>query len=57
MFERYLQNSGLSLGFEVIFAEILAKKIPADQVFGYAAMRLRQFEDDLGKVDQNKVFL
>ncbi len=54
MFERYLQNSGLSLAFEVVFAEILTKKIPSDQVFGYAAMRLRQFEEDLGKLEQNK---
>ena len=54
MFEKYLNDSGLSLGFQVIFAEILAKKIPDDQVFGYTAMRLRQLEEELKKVCQEE---
>jgi len=53
MFEKYLNDSGLSLAFQAIFAEILSKKIADDQVFGYAAMRLRQLEEELAKLDSN----
>lgn len=41
MFEKYLDESGLSLSFQIIFTEIIQKQIPEDQVFGYTAMRLR----------------
>eukprot|EP00831_Metopus_contortus_P025716 TRINITY_DN22088_c0_g1_i2.p2 TRINITY_DN22088_c0_g1~~TRINITY_DN22088_c0_g1_i2.p2 ORF type:complete len:130 (-),score=49.12 TRINITY_DN22088_c0_g1_i2:70-459(-) len=52
MFEKYLDESGLSLAFKAIFSEILSKKIPSDQVFGYTAMRLRQLEEEISKVEQ-----
>lgn len=55
MFDQYLQTSGLNLAFEVILAEILTKKIKPDQVFVYAAMRFRQFEEDLSKIAAGKV--
>ena len=41
-FEKYLEDSGVALAFEVIYTEILANKIEPDKVFMYTAMRLRQ---------------
>ena len=42
MFEKYLEDSGLSLTFQIIYAEILTKKIEPANVFTYTAMRLRE---------------
>ncbi len=42
MFEKYLDESGLSLAFQLIMAEIISKKVNEDQIFAYTAMRLRQ---------------
>ena len=41
-FEKYLEDCGIPVAFEVIYTEILEKKIEPDQMFMYAAMRLRQ---------------
>ena len=41
MFEKYLEESGLCLSFQIVFTEIIQKQIPEDQVFPYTAMRLR----------------
>ena len=51
MFEKYLEESGLSLSFQIVFTEIIQKQIPDDQVFAYTAMRLRQLGKELEKVD------
>ena len=46
----------MSLGFEIVCKEIIAKKVPADQVFAYAALRFRQMEEEMAKlVPQNAV--
>lgn len=42
LFEKYLQDSGISVAFQIIYTEILMKKIDSDNVFTYTAMRLRQ---------------
>ena len=42
LFEKYIEESGLSVAFQIVFAEIISKKIAEDQVFRYTAMRLRQ---------------
>lgn len=52
MFEKYIDESGLSLSFQIIFTEIIQKQIPEDQVFAYTAMRLRQIGKELEKIDQ-----
>ena len=54
IFEKYLEDSGINLGFEIIFREILAKKIPEDQVFAYAALRLKQLEEELNNLTTDK---
>ena len=38
------------MAFQVIFAEILDKKIDESKLFAYTAMRLRQIGEDLEKI-------
>ena len=54
MFEKYLEESGLSLSFQIIFTEIIQKQISEDQVFAYTAMRLRQIGKELERLDGGK---
>lgn len=42
LFDKYLQETGISLAFQIIYTEIISKKIDSDNVFTYTAMRLRQ---------------
>lgn len=42
LFERYLEDSGIAMAFQIIYTEILSKKIEPNNVFTYTAMRLRQ---------------
>ena len=51
MFEKYLDESGLCLSFQIIFTEIIQKQVPEDQVFPYTAMRLRQIGKELEQID------
>ena len=55
MFEKYLEESGLCLSFQIIFTEIIQKQIPEDQVFPYTAMRLRQIGKELEAIDNKAV--
>lgn len=50
MFKKYLDQTGIAMAFQVIFAEILDKKIDESKLFGYTAMRLRQIGEDLEKI-------
>ena len=47
MFKKYLEQTGIAMAFQVIFAEILDKKVEEQKVFSYSAMRLRQIGEDL----------
>ena len=40
--EKYLQDTGLHMAFQIIYTEILQKKIDSQNAFAYTAMRLRQ---------------
>ena len=51
MFEKYLEESGLSLSFQIIFTELIQKQIAEDQVFAYTAMRLRQIGKELEQLE------
>jgi hypothetical protein len=42
MFERYLQTTGLKLAFQIIFSEVISKKVEPSSAFAYTATRLRQ---------------
>lgn len=46
-FEKFLEDSGIPTAFEVIYTEILEKKIEPDKVFIYAATRLRQIGKEI----------
>jgi hypothetical protein len=50
MFKKYLDSTGIAMAFQVVFAEILDKKIDSQKVFQYTAMRLRQIGEDLEKI-------
>ena len=41
-FEEYVENSGLTLAFKIIFPEITNKHINQENLFQYTAIRLRQ---------------
>lgn len=47
MFKKYLEQTGIAMAFQVVFAQILDKKIDEAKVFQYSAMRLRQIGEDL----------
>ena len=47
IFEKYLEESGLTLAFQTIFAEILTKKIQPANVFTYTSMRLREIGKEI----------
>ena len=42
MFKKYLEQTGIAMAFQVVFSEILDKKVDEAKVFQYSAMRLRQ---------------
>lgn len=46
-FEQYVESSGLAKVFQIIFAEIMTKKIEQANVFAYTAMRLRQIGKEI----------
>ena len=50
MFKKYLEQTGIAMAFQVVFAEILDKKVDENKVFSYTAMRLRQIGEDLEKI-------
>jgi hypothetical protein len=47
-----LDKSGISVGFQIIFNEIVGKGIKEADVFDYTAKRLRDFKEI---VDRNKL--
>ena len=47
LFEKYIEDSGLTSSFQLIFGEIITKKIPKNNVFTYTAMRLRQIGSEI----------
>jgi hypothetical protein len=57
MFKKYLDQTGIAMAFQVIFAEILDKKIEEPKLFSYTAMRLRQIGEDLEKIKIVKISL
>ena len=45
--EEYLTESGLSLAFNIIFAELISKQILRENYFSYTAMRLTQIGKEI----------
>lgn len=50
MFKKYIDQTGIAMAFQIIFAEILDKKLDENKLFSYTAMRLRQIGEDLEKI-------
>ena len=46
-FEKYVETSGVAKVFQIIFAEVVTKKIEPANVFAYTAMRLRQIGKEI----------
>ena len=40
-FEKFIDDSGIKLGFQVIFSEIMDKEVPPEYHFPYAIARLK----------------
>lgn len=47
---QYVEESCLPMAFKVILAEIVAKKIPAEEVYIYGAKRLRELGEQINKI-------
>ena len=45
--EEYVNESGLSLAFNIIFAELISKQIMPENFFTYTSMRLRQIGKEI----------
>ena len=47
VFRKYLDQSGISIAFQIVFAEVVDKQIEQEEAFIYTAKRLRQIGEDL----------
>ena len=45
--EEYVNESGLSLAFNIIFAELITKQIMPENFFAYTSMRLKQIGKEI----------
>lgn len=46
-FENYIHESGLAMGFQLIFAELISKKISPENYFSYVTIRLKEIGREL----------
>lgn len=52
-FESYIQDSGLTMAFQLIFSELISKQVNPENYFSYVTLRLRE----IGKeIDSLKTF-
>ncbi len=47
MFEKYITDTGIGKAFQLIFTELITKKINTEDYYSYAAGRLRQLAREL----------
>ena len=40
--EKYINETGIGMAFQIIFSELLSKKVPTENYYAYTASRLRQ---------------
>lgn len=48
-FEKYIYETGIASSFQLIFAELITKKIPVKDYYTYTASRLREFGRKMDK--------
>jgi len=54
IFEKYINDTGIASAFELIFSEIIYKKIAVEDHYTYAAGRLRQIGREIELIKQVK---
>ena len=50
--EKYINETGIGTAFQIIFSELLSKKIPTDNYYTYTASRLRQIGREKAAIDR-----
>ena len=50
--EKYINETGIGTAFQIIFSELLSKKIPVDNYYNYTASRLRQIGREKAAIDR-----
>lgn len=53
-FDKYIEETGISAAFQMIFTEIITKSLPAEDQFSYAVSRLKQMDRDLANMKNKK---
>ena len=49
-FENYINETGISTAFQLIFSELITKKIPVENYYTYTASRLREIGRELEEI-------
>ena len=50
--EKYINETGIGTAFQIIFSELLSKKVPVDNYYNYTASRLRQIGREKAAIDR-----
>ena len=50
--EKYINETGIGTAFQIIFSELLTKKVPVDDYYTYTASRLRQIGREKAAIDR-----
>ena len=50
--EKYINETGIGSAFQIIFSELMSKKVPVDNYYNYAASRLRQIGREKALIDK-----
>jgi hypothetical protein len=54
-FEKYINETGIAIAFQLIFSELITKKIPVSDYYTYTAKRLRDFENQKANFPKNNI--
>ena len=54
-FEKYINETGIAIAFQLIFSELITKKIPVSEYYTYTAKRLRDFENQKENFPKNNL--
>ena len=52
--EKYIYETGIGTSFQIIFSELISKKIPVENYYQYTASRLRQIGREKENLDRKK---
>lgn len=55
LFEDFVNNTGITTAFQIIFSELISKEISTDNYFTYVAVRLKEIGKELNDIkEKNK---